>query len=103
MHLWHDQWRSPDVEPLVHVNALMVMPLFLSNPRAWAIMPFCMAHYLKDVRGMEIHELLSPPPKTTYYKLMPRYLHPDRAEAINRFCRYLDDYLETIDWLDKEF
>lgn len=103
MHLWHDQWRSPDVEPFVHVNSLMAMPLFLKNPRAWVLVTQTMARQLQTRMPLEVHELFSPPPATICYKMTPRYMHPDRAEGVNLFCRFLDNYLEDIDWLEKAF
>lgn len=99
MQFWHDQWFSPHAEGFVTLNA----PAFISHffkAATWAVVPVSVGIQLRERYGMEVHELLFPPPRRICYKLRPRNQRPDRAAYVETFERCLEEYLAETKWLE---
>lgn len=101
MQFWHDQWFSPHAEGFLTINA----PAFVSHffkGATWAIVPVSVGINLRERYGMELHELLFPPPKRICYKLLARHQRPERVGYVQTFERYLEEYLSELRWIETD-
>ena len=101
MQFWHDQWFSPHTEAFLTINAPSYVSHFFKGA-TWAIVPESLGINLRERYGMELHELLFPPPKRICYKILARHQRPDRIGYVNTFERYLDEYLSELQWIDTD-
>ena len=102
IRLWHDRWWNPEIPPLAEINAPSLAGRFLCENDCWTVAPISTAQFLSEDPAIDVHELLDTPPKRICYKLESRYPRADHTEAIALFNRCLDEFLASIEWLQKE-
>lgn len=87
---WHDYWYGISNPPKVSVDKMSLMEYFLTEEKAWALMPSTAARALIRRGAYYVCELSAPPPDRTCYLLQDSVTTAPPAES------FLETFRQTL-------
>jgi len=97
---WHEQYWDSDEKPYVTVNTgSMIINYLVHNQEAWALVPFSIIQSFQSFEDLLYYPILPKPPESTCYQLVHRFPKPSHVKGIDLFLDYLDQYLDTCEWI----
>lgn len=102
IQFWHEQWFTPNGDSYVTVNDPMSVHYFFKGV-TWAIVPISIGIFLRNRHGLEMRELILPPPNRICYLVKSRLLRPEREGHIEFVERSLKQYLAEQEWAECDF
>ena len=86
--IWHDRFW-PAGQCLVQVDAADQLPLYLTEPGRWAVVPASIARAVEGQRGIRAFELGEAPSSLQCYEVRHRYPRPSAADLIDQFSAHV--------------
>ena len=99
---WHDKYWNSDEKPFITVNTGSMLLNYLSKKDNWAIAPLSVIKSVQRVEDIVCYSFAYPPPDILCYQLIHRYPKATHIKGIDIFLKYLNDYVEASEWLNKE-
>lgn len=101
---WHDQLWDSNEDLYIKINTGSMLSNYLENNKnSWAIAPYSVIKSLQNNGEFTYYETLPNPPKHSCYELMHKYPKGSQLDAIKLFTSSLDKYLNTCNWLERNF
>jgi len=101
---WHDQLWDSNEDLYIKINTGSMLSNYLENNKnSWAIAPYSVIKSLQNNGEFTHYETLPNPPKHSCYELMHKYPKGSQLDAIKLFTSSLDKYLNTCNWLERNF
>jgi DNA-binding transcriptional LysR family regulator len=101
---WHDQFWNSHENLYISINTGSMLANYLENNKnSWAIAPYSVIKSLQNSGNFTYYETSPNPPKHSCYELMHRYPKGSQLDAIKLFTSLLDSYLNTCDWIERNF
>lgn len=80
-NIWHDYWWRPH-QAKCHVSIATLGIQFFNSENDWAIVPYSIAHYVRQF-GFTISRLYDAPPRRDCYLILPKYIEPHTKDCID--------------------
>ncbi|AKN31899.1 hypothetical protein Ccar_13935 [Clostridium carboxidivorans P7] len=98
---WHDSHWDPDEKSFITVNTGSMLYNYLNKKDAWAVAPLSIIKSIERFKDVACYSISDSPPDQKCYQLIHRYPKASHINGIEIFLEYLDDYINTCDWINK--
>ena len=95
---WHNAcWDTRNGHTL-EINTSSLIPVMITNPHHWMVVPISIATYFKKELPIEIVDLINPPPDRTCYRLTHRSPGFSDVPILEKINAIIDEFCLNLPW-----